>query len=74
MAVNCSPLVMAMHKRLLWQGLDMQRDAFVELETRALHYSMGREDAVEGGMAFFEKREPQWSSSVSRDWPDFLND
>ncbi|MGB1140836.1 MAG: enoyl-CoA hydratase/isomerase family protein [Halioglobus sp.] len=74
MAVNCSPLVMAMHKRLLWQGLDMQREAFVDLETRALHYSMGREDAVEGGMAFFEKREPQWSSSVSRDWPDFLND
>ncbi len=74
MAVNCSPLVMAMHKRMLWRGLDMQRQPFIDLETRALHYSMGREDAVEGGMAFFEKRDPEWRSSVSRDWPDFLDD
>lgn len=72
MAVNCSPLVMGMHKRMLWRGLDMERDRFVELETRALHYSMGRDDAVEGGMAWFEKRDPQWRSSVTRDWPPFL--
>jgi len=74
MAVNCSPLVMGMHKRMLWRALDMHRDAFVDLETRALHYSMGRADAVEGGMAYAEKRTPQWRSSVARDWPDFLDD
>lgn len=72
MARNCSPLVMAMHKRLLWRALDITLPEFVELETRALHYSMGRSDAVEGGTAWFEKRAPQWQSSVQRDWPDFL--
>lgn len=74
MAVNCSPLVMGMHKRLLWRGLDMQRDALVDWETRALHDTLGRPDAMEGGMAWFEKRPPNWSSSVPRDWPATLMD
>ncbi len=72
MAVNCSPLVMGMHKRLMWRGLDMPLPAFVDLETRALHYSMGRPDALEGGLAWMEKREPRWASSVSTEWPEFL--
>jgi enoyl-CoA hydratase/carnithine racemase len=74
MATNCSPLVMGMHKRMLWRALDMDRDAFVALETWALHYSMGREDAVEGGLAYVEKRAPEWCSSLTRDWPTFLDD
>ncbi len=74
MAVNCSPLVMGMHKRLLWQGLDMRRDALVEWETRALHDTLARPDAMEGGMAWFEKRPPNWSSRVPRDWPSDLMD
>lgn len=72
MAANCSPLVMAMHKRLLWRALDVELPAFVALETRALHHSMTLPDAVEGGAAWFEKRAPQWRSSVAKDWPDFL--
>jgi len=72
MVSNCSPLVMSMHKRLLWRALDMDLDSLVALETRALHYSMGREDAVEGGVAWFEKRLPRWQSSVNKDWPEFL--
>jgi enoyl-CoA hydratase/carnithine racemase len=74
MAVNCSPLVMGMHKRILWKGLDMQRDQLVEWETKALHDTLARPDAMEGGMAWFEKRDPQWSSSVSKDWPAELMD
>lgn len=72
MAVNCSPLVMGIHKKLLWRGQHMEREQFVELETKALHYTMGRADAIEGGMAYFERREPNWSSSVAQDWPDWL--
>ena len=72
MAVNCSPLVMGLHKKLLWRGHDMDRNALIELETKALHYTMGRADAVEGGMAYFERRQPKWSSSVSREWPEWL--
>ena len=74
MVVNCSPLVMGMHKRLLWQGLDMKRDALVDWETRALHDTLARPDAMEGGMAWFEKRSPNWTSSIPRDWPPQLMD
>ena len=45
-----------------------------DLETRALKYSMGRADAIEGGMAYFEKRPPQWSANVSADWPDWMDE
>jgi enoyl-CoA hydratase/carnithine racemase len=72
MAENCSPLIMAMHKRLMWRSLDMSLPEFIKLETRALHHSMGRPDAIEGGMAWFEKRAPRWRSSVRQDWPEFL--
>jgi enoyl-CoA hydratase/carnithine racemase len=74
MVINCSPLVMGMHKRLLWQGLDMGREALVEWETRALHDTLSRADAMEGGMAFFERRSPRWTTNVPRDWPADLMD
>jgi len=69
MALNCSPLVMGIHKRLLSKGQSMSRDEFVELESAMLHHSLGSADAVEGGMAFFERRAPSWTGSVSKDWP-----
>lgn len=73
MAINCSPLVMAMHKRLLSKAPHMSLDSFIELETQSLHYSIAQRDAIEGGMAFAEKRTPQWTSSVTKDWPEFLD-
>ena len=73
-AVNCSPLVMGLHKRLLWRAPDMGQQAYIDLETRALHHSMGRPDAIEGGMAYFEKRPPNWTSSVSGEWPEWMDE
>ena len=73
MAVNCSPLTMALHKRLLWKAQHMALDDFIELETRALHHTMMQPDAVEGGMAYVEKRAPKWQTSVSRDWPEDID-
>lgn len=72
MAVNCSPLVMGLHKRMLWRSADLGRDALIDLETQALHHSMASADAVEGGMAYFERRAPNWTSSVSKDWPEWM--
>lgn len=72
MVRNCSPLVMGMHKRLLWRGLQIGRDELVELETRALHHSMRQPDALEGGMAYVEKRAPRWDGHYAARWPDFL--
>lgn len=72
MVRNCSPLVMGMHKRLLWRALETGRDDFVALETRALHHSMRQPDALEGGMAYVEKRAPRWDERYAARWPDFL--
>lgn len=72
MAANCSPLVMAMHKRLLWRALDLPRADAAGLETRALGHSMRKPDAHEGGMAWVEKRSPAWRAFAEADWPDFL--
>lgn len=73
-AANCAPLVMGLHKRLLWRAPDMGRQDYIDLETRALKYSMGRPDAIEGGMAYFEKRAPIWTANVSGEWPDWMDE
>jgi hypothetical protein len=39
------------------------------LETELHHDLMGSDDAREGVMAFLERRDPEWASRVSRDWP-----
>ncbi|MFM7785788.1 MAG: enoyl-CoA hydratase/isomerase family protein, partial [Gammaproteobacteria bacterium] len=72
MVRNCSPLVMGMHKRLLWRALDMPRQELVALETRALAHSMRLPDALEGGLAWTQKRPPDWQPLQEKDWPDFL--
>lgn len=69
MATDCAPLITGMAKRLVWDALDQSLAQAIAAETRALHYSMGRQDALEGGIAFFEKRQPKWVSAVGRDWP-----
>lgn len=73
-AVNCSPLTVALHKQLLWKGLDLSRSELAGLESKALNYTMTKPDAVEGGMAYFERREPNWTSKPAGDWPDWMED
>ena len=70
MAVNCAPLVMGLHKALLWRNLGVSMEQGIDNETELLNYSMRKPDAIEGGVAFFEKRAPQWQGSVSDDWPE----
>jgi enoyl-CoA hydratase/carnithine racemase len=68
-AQHCSPLAVGLTKDLLKQSLTLSRDALGELETRHLIHTMGRPDALEGGMAYAEKRLPNWQSRVDADWP-----
>ncbi len=70
MAVNCAPLTMGLHKKLIWQGQDQTLPQFIASETKALHHSISGPDAVEGGMAYFERRDPNWASSINNDWLD----
>jgi len=73
-AVNTAPLSVAVSKRLLW--LDpAPSGAEIDRLERELHLRlMGRADAREGALAFLERRAPQWTSSVSDDWPGDLFD
>ena len=32
---------------------------------------MGKSDAIEGPMAFLERRTPEWKLTVNEDWPEW---
>jgi len=68
-AANTSPLSVAVTKRLLWQSPELDRAEVERFETELHHHLMGRPDAIEGVVAYLERRPPDWSSSVTRDWP-----
>jgi enoyl-CoA hydratase/carnithine racemase len=69
MAVQASPMSMAMSKRILWAATDHGVSEIDDLESAAHQVLMGQPDAMEGGAAAFAKRDPVWRSKVSRDWP-----
>lgn len=73
-ASHCAPLATGLHKQLLWRGLGMSLHELAALESRALNHTMRTADAVEGGMAFAERRRPRWTGSVNEDWPAWLGD
>ena len=72
-AANCAPLPVAFHKNLLWRSLDMNMADSASLESKALNHSMTKPDAAEGGMAYFERRLPKWTSSINNEWPEWLD-
>jgi len=69
-ATNTAPLSVAFSKRLLWQSFELDRADVNRLETELHHPLMGSDDAREGVMAFLERRDPEWSARVTRDWPE----
>lgn len=70
-ARNTAPLSVAVTKRLLWQSPDLDAGQVERLETELHHHLMGKADAVEGAVAFLERRPARWSLSVTEDWPDW---
>lgn len=68
-AVHSAPLSVAVTKRLLWESPNLTREEVERRETELHHVLMGHPDAVEGVMAWLERRAPRWTSSVRRDWP-----
>lgn len=68
-AASCAPLSVALSKRLLWESRGLTREEVGARETAYHHLVMGRADALEGVMSFLERRPPQWSLAVPRDWP-----
>jgi enoyl-CoA hydratase/carnithine racemase len=70
-ARNTAPLSVAVAKRLLWESGTLTAPEVERKETALHRVLMGSPDAVEGVMAYLEKRAPRWSLSVSRDWPEW---
>jgi enoyl-CoA hydratase/carnithine racemase len=70
-AANTAPLSVAVTKRLLWESSALGPADVERKETALHHHLMGRADAVEGVLAYLERRAPVWKLSVSRDWPEW---
>jgi enoyl-CoA hydratase/carnithine racemase len=70
-AVNTAPLSVAVTKRLLWESPNLTAAQVGFRETELHHHLMGKPDAIEGPVAWLERRMPQWKSSVDNEWPDW---
>ncbi len=66
-ATNSAPVSTAVAKQLMWQGINMSIDSMIATEGRLIPRMAAMPDSVEGVKAFFEKRSPEWTLSVSRD-------
>lgn len=68
-ARHTAPVSVAASKRILWLDAPLSATEADRLE-RAVHlHLMGRADAREGAQAFLERRDPQWSLTLTEDWP-----
>ncbi len=70
-AENTAPLSVAITKKLLWQSSALDAKQIEHAETELHHHLMGKTDAIEGPMAFLERRKPEWKLTVSGDWPQW---
>ena len=73
-AQNTAPLSVALSKRLFWRDEIYDSNAVNEYERLAHLHIMGSQDSKEGVTAWIEKRQPQWVSKVSKDWPEWAKE
>ena len=66
---NTAPLSVGITKHLLWQSPGLDPDEVELLETGLHHVLMGAPDAIEGPLAWIERRKPKFTATISRDWP-----
>ena len=69
-AVNTAPVSVALSKRLLWESFAMTSEQMNQAESDLHVHLMGKTDAREGVNSYLERREPQWSLSVNKDYPE----
>lgn len=73
-AENTAPVSVAVTKRLLWESSNLTPRQIERKETALHHSIMGKPDAIEGPMAYLERRKPEWKLRVSRDFPEWPED
>lgn len=66
-AENTAPLSVAMSKRLLWESFALSAAEVERRETALHHELMAHPDAVEGPMAYLEKRPPHWRGRLPKE-------
>ncbi|MDE0700783.1 MAG: enoyl-CoA hydratase-related protein [Acidimicrobiaceae bacterium] len=71
LATHTAPLSAGISKRLLWMSAPTPEE--INTLERELHlHLMGTADSKEGVMSFMEKRDPNWTLRISRDWPEWF--
>ena len=70
-ATATAPLSAAVAKKLLWESFELTAADVERKETALHHHLMRHPDAIEGVVAFLEKRNPRFTGSVAREWPDW---
>ena len=71
LVANTSQTSVAWTKALLWRGVDSIEGQHI-LDSRALSDLASRADAVEGALAFKERRQLSFSDVLSKDLSDFV--
>lgn len=70
-ATHAAPVSVALTRQMLWRGLTFDHPMEShKVDSRAIQALGAMADAKEGVTSFLEKRDPQWSLSVSKDLPD----
>ncbi len=69
-AANAAPLPVAIAKHLIWEGVGIDLPAWREREGRLFARTTKHPDAREGTVAFLQKRAPEWTGSVSKEFPE----
>ena len=70
-AQNTSPVSVALSRQMMWQMLGASHPMEAHrLDSAAINYMGARADSREGVMSFLEKRPPNFSLRVSRDFPE----
>jgi len=71
-AENCSPVSVALTKKMLYDFLaESDVEKAEKTNHRYLDWIMTQPDVVEGIMSFMQKRKPEWTGKVPGDLPDF---
>ena len=73
-AIYAAPLSVAVSKRLLWESCQLSAKQVEHRETELHKHIMSRADAIEGPVAHVERRVPNWTLRVSKDWPEWPED
>ena len=68
-AINASPVSVAVSKRLLWESWDRSISEVERMETDLHHHLMALPDAREGVEAYLQHRQANWRGSPSEQFP-----